>query len=464
MRAGGRRRDFYMHSLTRRTAARLAFAGAAGFAFDRIPLFASATAEIEAYGPLRHVRAANSGEILLELPDGFQYNVLSRPFQRMSDGHLTPLHPDGMAAFEIRGGIRLVRNHEISSPSGRIAPAAPYYDAVAPGGCTTLVVDPATRTLVRDFVSLNGTLFNCAGGATPWRTWISCEEQTSGASQGFTRPHGYCFEVDPGSDSAGPPQPIAAMGRFAHEAVAVDPVSGAVYMTEDAPEAAFYRFLPDLAANLHGGGRLQALAVDGDPFWSGDGETPGSARPVVWIDLDPRDEDPSASAGGLLFAQARRKGAARFQRLEGAAHSEGAVHFVSTSGGRAGIGQVWRYSPFDVPRGRRHRVARSSHAEGSLTLLYESADASSLRFPDNVCVSPRGSLLLCEDAPAGRQAIRGLTREGATFTFARNVIPQSDEGEFAGATFSPDGNTLFVNVQRPGFTFAIWGDWKRGPL
>ena len=146
-----------------------------------------------------------------------------------------------------------------------------------------------------------------------------------------------------------------------------------------------------------------------------------------------------------------------FARLEGCWHNEGAIYFVSTSGGGAGLGQVWIYKP----------------SEETLTMMYESPSSDVLDSPDNITISPSGSLILCEDGGAPIQRLHGLTMLGEIFPFAENnIILAGERGftgdfrgqEWAGASFSNDGRWLFVNIQSPGVTFAITGPWRKGAL
>ncbi len=141
------------------------------------------------YGPLQPTASNNTGEFLLELPAGFEYTVFGQTGSLMSDGRATPSRHDGMAAFEdAKGMIRLVRNHEIGlNNPGTALDIQTAYDPTTGGGTTTLVIDPATRLPVRDFLSLSGTHRNCAGGATPWDTWFSCEETVEGTSAEFEK-------------------------------------------------------------------------------------------------------------------------------------------------------------------------------------------------------------------------------------------------------------------------------------
>jgi secreted PhoX family phosphatase len=406
------------------------------------------------YGPLARTTAENAGTVLLELPRGFRYTAFGRTGDPLSDGRDTPPWHDGMAAFQVGAEVRLVRNHERRNPVGpgqALSPAGPSYDPHAPGGTTTLVVDPVTRELRRSFVSLSGTSTNCAGGPTPWGTWISCEETTAGPASGYREAHGYCFEVSAAADRPVTPVPLRAMGRFVHEAVAIDPTTGIVYLTEDAREAGWYRFLPHRPRDLAAGGRLQMLAIRDRPGHDlRRGQTALAELPVSWVDIADPDPAGAETDPAAVRLQGAALGGATFARLEGAWAGDGRIFVNATAGGDAGLGQVWEYRP--APDG------------GALRLLFESPSRQVLGSPDNLCVSPRGQgLILCEDGE-GVQRLHGLTRAGTIFPFARNAIPGAETMEFAGATFSPDGETLFVNVQTPGVTFAIWGDWSRGAL
>ena len=149
-----------------------------------------------------------------------------------------------------------------------------------------------------------------------------------------------------------------------------------------------------------------------------------------------------------MFNQGFRLGGATFGRLEGCCFDRGRVLLNATAGGDAGCGQVWEYRP------------QTRTGGGTLRLVFESPSAQFLRQPDNVTVSPRGGVLLCEDHD-GSDRLIGLDPQGRPFEFARNRL---GKGEFAGLTYGPVGNWLFVNIQRPGMTLAITGPWQRGCL
>ena len=422
------------------------------------------------YGPL--LPSTDVAE--LWVPEGFRVRKLSttRTPSLVNPGMTVQYGLDGMAAFDAGNGtVRLVRNHEIRDPAASarlLGPGVHAYDRKAGGGTTTLEVRQArdgSVELVREFVSLSGTHTNCAGGPTPWGSWVTCEETTVGPAAGYERAHGYCFEVPAGADAEVEPVPLRAMGRFVHEAMAVDPRSGTVYLTEDVTYdpaiaagkgAGFYRFLPAQRGNLTAGGRLQMLAVRGRPnYVTASGQTVGASLEAGWVDIP--DPDPAAAEANpaAVFQQGWSRGGAVFQRLEGCWYGEGNVYFNATSGGNAGAGQVWSYRPQGADG-------------GTLTLIFESPSRDVLDSPDNLCVSPRGGLVLCEDS-AGEQFLRGLTTDGKIFDFVRTAGPSA---ETAGACFSPNGRTLFFNIQGgtsaattlAGGTYAIWGPWENGAL
>jgi hypothetical protein len=392
-----------------------------------------------------------TGLELLRLPRGFEYMSFGWRNDPMSDGVATPSAHDGMAAFRDGDLVRLVRNHERGTGTP-FAPAGATYDPQASGGTTTLVFDPDAGQLVEDHASLSGTIRNCAGGPNPATgAWLTCEETTD--IVGGTR-HGYVFEVPTTGTSDA--VPLVGMGRFSHEATATDPATGIVYETEDSGSSALYRYVPDDPTDLAAGGVLEAMVLDGTadtrPWVTGD------SAAASWVVVDSPDWGPGEPTP---WQQVQAKGAARIVRGEGAWYGNGVIYIISTGGGPAGEGQVFAYDP----------------TSATFTCVFASPSADVLNAPDNVTVSPRGGLVLCEDG-GGREYLHGLTPDGEIFRFAENAIvlpPEFQESkgysgdfsgsEWAGATFEPkNGNWLFVNVQSPGVTFAITGPWRRGAL
>jgi hypothetical protein len=427
------------------------------------------------YGPLRPVGDESTGLPLLSLPEGFRYVSFGWHGDPMRDGVATPSLHDGMGACRLESGrVVLLRNHEQSNARGAtFTERSLAYDLRCDGGVTRLEFDPGQGRCLDDRGVLSGTLRNCAGGMTPQRAWLSCEETVAGAAEGATRPHGYVFEV-PATGRA-TARPLVALGRFRHEAVAVDPRSGIVYQTEDDPTSGFYRFVPRDPDDLAAGGRLQMLGVIGAArnasigthsgtlqyHDTGPGLARGATHDVRWIDVAPE----ALAHGSTPSLQGLQRGGSSFRRGEGCWFGEGLVYFTATTGGAASLGQVFAHDP---------------HNE-TLTLLYEAADPDQLAMPDNIAMSPRGGLVLCEDAGTTPQSLKGMTRDGRIFPFcANNVDFRALRGgrysrpggtvfagdyrgsELAGAVF--DGEWLFLNIQSPGITVAITGPWARGPL
>ena len=322
--------------------------------------------------------------------------------------------------------------------------------------------DPAAERVVSMRASLCGTIRNCAGGPTPWGSWLSCEETLLGPSNSnnrLSRQHGYVFEVPSAGTSTA--QPIVSMGCFVHEAIAVDPQTGIVYETQDRTQAGLYRFVPNTRGRLTDGGRLQMLAIDGRPrFDTSRGQRADVSYDIGWVDIPEPDRAHTSAAAldGLgVLRQGFDRGGAIFSRLEGAVFGQGRLYVTATDGGEKKMGQVWEIDP----------------AGDRLRLVFESPGAGVLNMPDNLTLSPRGGLALCEDGTI-TPCVHGLTRDGRIFRFARNHMTLAGErgglsgdftgSEFAGATYSPDGRWLFFNAQRPGVTFAVTGPWAEGGL
>jgi len=401
----------------------------------------------------------------MDLPEGFSYKVISKSGNAMADGFRVPGRPDGMGAFEgANGKVILIRNHE-NSPG--VSPHSPFgdeneklgeiasdkiYDAghgenPSLGGTTTVVFNENTAEVEKEFLSLAGTIRNCAGGITPWGSWLTCEENVSLAGGKMEKDHGYVFEVPAGEEiNLANPEPIIAMGRFNHEAVALDPATGIVYQTEDRHDSLIYRYIPNEPGNLLKGGKLQALVVKDQPKldtrnWESRTTEVMQKMSVVWVDMDdvesPKDD---------LRYRGLEQGAAVFARGEGMWYGNGEIYFACTNGGPQKCGQVFRYVPNP-----------QNTDEGTLDLFAESEDKALLNMCDNLTVAPWGDVVLCEDN-GDRNHIRIVNQKGELFDFGRNM---SSGSEFAGLCFSPSGKTLFVNLQENGDTVAITGPWEK---
>jgi hypothetical protein len=450
---------------------RLLLGAMAGGAFAALPPTARAMAALSATArapELVALRDRSTGLKLLELPRGFSYLSFGWAGDPLFGGMITPQMHDGMAVVAATGSrLTLVRNHEIRSDDGAFAAGAIVYDPAAGGGTTTLEFDTSRGRVTRAYASLAGTALNCAGGPTPWGSWLSGEETVRGPGDlhyseprplRYQKSHGWMFEVR--GDGPHAARPLLALGRFTHEAAAVDPATGTVYLTEDRTESGFYRCVPNRPGELERGGRLEMLAASAATSPVADlarGLAPDAAYATRWVPIDDPalPHSPGTSDGKGVFAQGQALGGTRFARLEGCWHAAGWIYFTSTSGGDAGRGQVWRHHP----------------QSERLELVYESRDAEALDRPDNITVSPRGALVVCEDRGGEVPRLIAISPQGRATAFARNAVRLDGERnawsgdftkqEFAGACFSPDGRWLFVNVQVPGISFAITGPWAR---
>ncbi len=413
---------------------------------------------------------------IFDLPRGFSYRIVSRAGDEMNDGLFVPTYCDGMCAFAgADGKTILVRNHEIETAEGAFGRhnqrlteelTTKLYDAgrkknPGTGGTTTMVYDTRTGKLEKQFLSLAGTHRNCAGGPTPWGSWISCEETTTRAGDDFEKDHGYNFEVPAAADGVlNAPLPLRGMGRFRHEAVAVGARSGVVYQTEDREDGLIYRFIPNSPGYLDKGGTLQTLKIKDYKSaetrnWVDDVFKVGGRYPVEWIDcenIEQHNDD--------LRLRGFDVGAARFARGEGmwaaTKKNQDTIYWACTDGGRSQKGQIWRYFP-----SKFEGTAKEKNAPGVLELFAEPNDGGIVENADNLTMAPFGDLIVCEDAvhnEAPGQFLVGLTPRGQWYKLGRNAYSNS---ELAGVTFSPDGSTLFVNIYSPGMTLAISGPWKK---
>lgn len=407
---------------------------------------------------------------VMDLPEGFSYTVFSEMGETMSDGLLVPGKHDGMGAFAGPDGKTiLVRNHELD-PAWTDQCAwgkkralfqkvdrRKLYDAgkgkkPGLGGTTTVHFDTKTGKVERQFLSLAGTYVNCAGGVMPWGSWISCEEHTQNAEDDVERDHGYNFEVPASAMGLVDPIPLKAMGRMRHEAVAYESKSGIIYQTEDRYDGMLYRFLPAEREKLAAGGKLQALRLKDQKRadtrnWFSAAPTfkAGEKHAVEWVDI----QNAESPDDDLRYQGYYEDHCTRFARGEGIWTGKDALYFACTNGGKKRKGQVWRYHPSPA-----EGTAGESKQPGQVELFIEPNDGALVENCDNLTMAPWGDLIICEDGTTP-QFLVGVRPDGSIYKIGRTSI-----SELAGACFSPDGTTLFVNIQTPGMTVAITGPWR----
>lgn len=371
----------------------------ASFAFGSVlprPLLKQALAGFPAaagpgpYGPLLAPDALG-----LMLPAGFSAREIARAGEVVgTTGHVWHAFPDGGAVFRRRrGGWTYVSNSEQAAPNGRVG--AVQFDRAG--------------TIVDAYDICTGTSRNCAGGASPWKTWLTCEEIAAGS----------VWECDP--NGAVGPVKRPALGTFQHEAVAFDR-RGLVYLTEDQPDGRFYRFTPNRRRDLSSGG-LEVAVVTGDAVtWL---PVP-NPNPTIGVDTPTRQQVPSSTA---------------FNGGEGITTWRQLVFFTTK-----GDNRVWRYDT---------RTQR-------LTIVYDVAldPGMQLSGVDNVTAARSGDLFVAEDG--GNMELVLISPDGIAAPVLR-VVGQ-DTSELTGPAFDPSGRRLYVSSQRgagAGITYEITGPFRR---
>jgi secreted PhoX family phosphatase len=313
-----------------------------------------------------------------------------------------------------------------------------------------MTVDPVTRLLTESFVSSSGTVRNCSGGITPWGSWLTCEESNLGPSATLNKQHGYIYEVPASASAETAVEPLYNLGLHYPEAAVVDPETGIVYITSDRNPCGTFRFIPDTPGDLAGAGRVQMLAIEGFTvpgvgYDTRTGQQVGVKLPVTWVDIDdPSNEAAYRTDALYTYKQGLAKGGATFSRGEGAVYSRNSVFFASTDGGNAKLGQIFE-------------LHLKNNDVQELELIFESTDEAALAAPDNICASRlNNNLIICEDG-SGAEYLHLLRRSGnQIYRLAEHRYPGQTGSEWAGACFSPDGQTLFANVYSAGAVFAIW--------
>ncbi|WP_406079191.1 alkaline phosphatase PhoX [Micromonospora sp. NBC_00858] len=458
-------------SISRRNLLRSGAAGGLGIVFaGSIEAIAGSGAAQAARGSVGYGALVPDAAKLLSLPPGFSYKIVAQAgVTLLESGEPTPSDADGTGFFRSQNGGVLVNNHEIGGDEPYGVPALPglTYDPGARGGTTNIEVD-SDGNRVREYVSVAGTVQNCAGGITPWGTWLTCEETEQRAGGAFQKDHGYVFEVDAFDREANKnPVPLKFLGRFAHEAVAVDPDTHAIYETEDAggPNGLYFRWTPP--AGFRGGkGALRALALSlgGDTAGTlqamncfkgskhiadlAEATQPGTRYNVTWVEVPDRNGTAVSVRKQFTDDQVTRS-----HKLEGAWWSDGGAYFVASfarhddGSVNEHDGQVWFYDP-------------KSETITLKTIFGVNSDPdqdTNYDGPDNITVSPYGGVILAEDGE-GLSHLVGVTDEGKAYPIGRNELNTS---EFTGPTFSEDGKILYANIQTPGYVFAITGPWGR---